>query len=136
MSKAMRTLLWKEWLDLRVKTACVCAILGITIAIGMLRLPNEPTIVLLVALTTGAIFWPLFVSMGLVAAERQSGTLGMIFALPVRPKNLRIVAGPNRRARANSSDRTVPTNRNMRSLIVLSFHGTGCEGACSPVYRS
>ncbi|MBN1344410.1 MAG: hypothetical protein JXQ73_17105 [Phycisphaerae bacterium] len=85
MSKALRSLLWKEWREQRWKVAFGCVILGGYTAIGLQTrlLPDETILLLGVFIAASSL--PILASMDLVAAERAEGSLPVLLALPVRP---------------------------------------------------
>jgi ABC-type transport system involved in multi-copper enzyme maturation permease subunit len=81
----MRSLLWKEWREQRWKLAFGCAILMGFTAIGLrARLIPDEAMGMMTVLV-GALALPVFAAMGLVAAERDEGTLSTLLSLPVRP---------------------------------------------------
>ena len=71
----IRPLIWKEWQEQRWKLAFGCVLmLGYT-AIGFRTRILRDIEIIISSLVLGSIFLPIFVSFGLVAAERSAGTL-------------------------------------------------------------
>jgi ABC-type transport system involved in multi-copper enzyme maturation permease subunit len=80
----IKALFWKEWQQQRWKLAYGCVlVMGCTLIGLRSRLLFDEGIVIAAAVG-GAVFTPLLVSLGLVAAERNEGSLDMLLALPVR----------------------------------------------------
>jgi len=85
MASPIGSLLWKEWREQRWKLGYGCGTLGAFTAIGLRArlLPDLGIVFLSGAL--GAGIMSALVAMGLVAAERDEGSLECLLALPVRP---------------------------------------------------
>lgn len=80
----IKALFWKEWQQQRWKLAYGCVlVMGCTLIGLRSRLVFDEGIVIAAAVCS-AVFMPLLVSIGLVAAERNEGSLDMLLALPVR----------------------------------------------------
>ncbi|MCX5637266.1 MAG: hypothetical protein NTX52_06185 [Planctomycetota bacterium] len=87
----IKSLFWKEWCEQRWKLAYGCVLLIGFVAVGLRsRIVQDEGIVVL-SVAGGSILMPLLVGMGLVAAERSDGSLGMLLALPVRSWKIFIV---------------------------------------------
>jgi len=85
MGKLVRSLLWKEWREQRWKLAFGSVTLAAFTGVGLqARLVPDEYIVLLTSFVGGWLL-PVFVAMGLVAAERGEGSLHTLLALPARP---------------------------------------------------
>ena len=85
MVKIVRSLLWKEWHEQRWKLAFGSVILMGLVSVGLQArlLPDRD--ILLLAIFVGSYLLPVFVAMGLVAAEQGEGSLHTLLALPLRP---------------------------------------------------
>jgi ABC-type transport system involved in multi-copper enzyme maturation permease subunit len=81
----IKSLFWKEWCEQRWKLVYGCVLSMGFVAVGLRsRIVPDQGIVAMAAVG-GAFLMPLLVGMGLVAAERSDGSLGMLLAIPVRP---------------------------------------------------
>ena len=80
-----RSLFWKEWREQRWKAAFNTLLVTAFVAIGLRTRVISDLGVLVLAWEIAAIILPLFMSMGLVAAERAQGSLHFLLALPTRP---------------------------------------------------
>jgi len=81
----MKALFWKEWNEQRWKLVYGCVITMGFAAIGLRGRVTYDETILHLSYVIGALFLPLFVGMGLVAAERSAGTLAALLAFPVQP---------------------------------------------------
>jgi ABC-type transport system involved in multi-copper enzyme maturation permease subunit len=81
----IKSLFWKEWCEHRWKLAYGCVILMGFALIGLRSRLIQDDIIVTFAFAGGPILMALFVGMGLIAAERNEGSLEMLLALPVRP---------------------------------------------------
>jgi ABC-type transport system involved in multi-copper enzyme maturation permease subunit len=81
----IKALFWKEWCEQRWKLAYGCAVLMGFALIGLRSRLTPDEFIVIFASAGGSILMALFVGMGLIAAERNEGSLGMLLALPVRP---------------------------------------------------
>jgi ABC-type transport system involved in multi-copper enzyme maturation permease subunit len=87
----IKALFWKEWCEHRWKLAYGCVLSMGFVAVGLRsRIVPDQGIVAMAAVG-GAFLMPLLVGMGLVAAERSDGSLGMLLALPVRSWKIFVV---------------------------------------------
>jgi ABC-type transport system involved in multi-copper enzyme maturation permease subunit len=80
----IKALFWKEWCEQRWKLAYGCVLLMGFVAVGLRSRIVEDEGIVIMSVVGGSILIPLLVGMGLVAAERSDGSLGMLLALPVR----------------------------------------------------
>jgi ABC-type transport system involved in multi-copper enzyme maturation permease subunit len=80
----IKALFWKEWCEQRWKLAYGCVLLMGFVAVGLRSRIVEDEGIVVLSVAGGAFLMPLLVGMGLVAAERSDGSLGMLLALPVR----------------------------------------------------
>ena len=87
----IKALFWKEWCEHRWKLAYGCVILMGFALIGLRSRLVQDDIIVIFASGGGSILMALFVGMGLVAAERSDGSLGMLLALPVRSWKIFVV---------------------------------------------
>ncbi|MCA9428440.1 MAG: hypothetical protein KC994_25395 [Candidatus Omnitrophica bacterium] len=77
-----RSLLWKEWREHRWKAAFGAVVLGAFAAIGLkTRIMPDGSVVFLAMVISASLF-PMFVCIGLVAAEREESTLPYLLRLP------------------------------------------------------
>ncbi|MCA9418339.1 MAG: hypothetical protein KC917_18840 [Candidatus Omnitrophica bacterium] len=77
-----RSLLWKEWREQRWKAAFGAVVLGAFAAIGLkTRIMPDGQVVFLAMVISASLF-PMFVCIGLVAAEREESTLPYLLRLP------------------------------------------------------
>jgi len=77
-----RSLLWKEWREQRWKAYFGAVVLGAFVAIGLkTRILPDGGVVFL-AMVIAASLFPMFVCIGLVAAEREDGTLPYLLRMP------------------------------------------------------
>jgi ABC-type transport system involved in multi-copper enzyme maturation permease subunit len=81
----IKALFWKEWCEQRWKLAYGCAVLMGFALIGLRSRLTPDEFIVIFASAGGSILMALFVGMGLIAAERNEGSLEMLLALPVRP---------------------------------------------------
>ena len=81
----IKALFWKEWNEQRWKLVYGCTILMGFTAVGLRSRVTYDETILDLSYVIGALLLPLFVGMGLVAAERSAGNLATLLALPVRP---------------------------------------------------
>lgn len=80
-----RTLLWKEWHEQRWRIVFGCTIIGSLALLGFyVRLMRDLEVASLSAALAGLL--ALLVGIGLIAPERQSGTLQALLILPIRPR--------------------------------------------------
>lgn len=80
----IKSLFWKEWCEHRWKLAYGCVLLMGFVAVGLRSRIVQDEVIFVFAAVGGSILMALLVGMGLVAAERSDGSLGMLLALPVR----------------------------------------------------
>lgn len=80
----IKSLFWKEWCEQRWKFAYGCVLLMGFVAVGLHSRIVQDEVIVVMAAVGGSVLMPLLVGMGLVAAERSDGSLGMLLALPVR----------------------------------------------------
>jgi hypothetical protein len=84
----IKALLWKEWQQQRWKLAFGCVLLAGYTMIGVQTRLLPDIAVIVSSIFLGSIVLPIFVSMGLVAAERSDGTLRGLLALPVKARTI------------------------------------------------
>lgn len=80
----IKSLFWKEWCEHRWKLAYGCVLLMGFVAVGLRSRIVQDEVIVVFAAAGGSVLMALLVGMGLVAAERSDGSLGMLLALPVR----------------------------------------------------
>lgn len=87
-----RALLWKEWVEQRWRMAFGAVVIGALTAAGLQArmLPDER--VLAPCCVIGAVL-AMLVGMGVVAAEREAGTLRTLLFLPIRPAAVLLAKG-------------------------------------------
>lgn len=84
----IKALLWKEWQQHRWKLAFGCVLLVGYTMIGVQTRLLPDIAVIVSSMFLGSIVLPIFVSMGLIAAERSDGTLKTLLALPVKARTI------------------------------------------------
>lgn len=77
-----RSLLWKEWREQRWKAAFGAVVLGSFVAIGLKTRILPDSGVMFFSLILAASLFPMFVCIGLVAAEREESTLPYLLRIP------------------------------------------------------
>ncbi len=77
-----RSLFWKEWREQRWKAALNTLVIAAFCTIGLRTRVTSDQQILFVAWFLAAIKLPLFVSVGLIAAERSEGSARLLFSLP------------------------------------------------------
>lgn len=87
----IKSLFWKEWCEQRWKLAYGCVLLMGFVAVGLRSRIVQDEVIFVFAVVGGSILMALLVGMGLVAAERSDGSLGMLLALPVRSWKIFVV---------------------------------------------
>src|SRR5688572_20175294 len=86
MGPILRSLIWKEWREQRWKLGFGCALLAGVTAIGLRARIVEDLAVHLIVFCLGGVLLPLFVAMGLAAAERAEGSLAVLLSMPASPR--------------------------------------------------
>ncbi|MFA9480021.1 hypothetical protein ACERK3_17220 [Phycisphaerales bacterium AB-hyl4] len=81
----IRSLIWKEWMEQRWWLLLGCFIMVGFTAIGLQARVIEDSMIMLMAGFTGAVVLPIVIAMGLVAPEREAGTVSTLLRLPARP---------------------------------------------------
>lgn len=80
-----RTLLWKEWIEQRWRIAFGCTIIGSLTILGFyVRMMSDQNVADNTAALAGLLTF--LVGIGLIAPERESGTLQTLLILPIRPR--------------------------------------------------
>lgn len=87
-----RALLWKEWVEQRWRMAFGAVVVGSLTMVGLnaRMLPDDR--VLVTCCIIGAVL-AMLVGMGVVAPERESGTLRTLLFLPIRPATVLLAKG-------------------------------------------
>jgi len=91
MAKIIRTLLWKEWREIRWKAGFAAFILASAVVIGLRTRVAPDIFVLFIVVFIGGFLMPIFIGMGLFAENRADGSLNALLALPVRPRMIYMV---------------------------------------------
>lgn len=86
-----RSLFWKEWREQRWKAAFNTLLVTAFVAVGLRARVMSDMAILVFTGMLNAMILPLFVSMGLFAAERAEGSTRFLFALPSKSSQLYIV---------------------------------------------
>ncbi len=142
MASPTGSLLWKEWREQRWKLAFCCVMLGAFTAIGLRTRVVSDMVVVSVGFAIGATIVPLLVAMGLVAPERDEGSLECLHALPVSSWIVLtvkmavgaaaclaplVVAAAIACVVAGGREETMPR-------ILLAYAASGCVGLCAFVW--
>lgn len=77
-----QSLLWKEWREQRWKAAFGSVVLGAFAAIGLKTRIMPDGLVVALAFVLSTLLFPLFICIGLVAAEKEEKTLPVLLRLP------------------------------------------------------
>src|SRR5687767_3135298 len=86
-----QSLIWKEWREQRWKLGFGCVLLmGFTLVGLRTRISPDEGIIGMVTFF-GALLLPVLNAMGLVAAERDEGSLQTLLRLPISPKRIFLV---------------------------------------------
>lgn len=81
----VRSLFWKEWMEQRWWLLLGCFLMVGFTTVGLQARVIEDAMVMLVAAIIGAVVLPIVIAMGLVAPEREGGTMPTLLRLPARP---------------------------------------------------
>ncbi len=79
-----RSLFWKEWREQRWKAAFNTLLVTAFVAVGLRTRISEDYNILMFAWTFAATILPMFISIGLITAERGEGTACFLQVLPAR----------------------------------------------------
>lgn len=82
---AMARLIWKEWREQRWKIGFGCVVLCAFALIGLRTRAVDDQSILIGTCAMGVLLLPILAAAGLVPAERDEGTMGLLLAMPVAP---------------------------------------------------